>query len=141
MAEGAQPFKVVIGRHNVTNTSEGEEFSNLWGIPHPDYNMYKGDDNDFALIILPNRTTNENTTLVHLNTDDAIPVNGQMLTYLGWGVTSQNSTDPPDSDVPLEIETEVISNSKCSNIQGLYLGKNESYQGYITDNVSSVNHF
>lgn len=133
MTEGVQPYTVVIGRHNVTHTDEGEEFTNAWGIPHPDYNLYKGDDNDFGLIFLPNRTQQD--TIVRLNKDDDVPIDGQMLTYFGWGVTDQNSTDPPVSDVPLEIETATISNEECSAIDGVYMGHNETYNGYITDNM------
>lgn len=134
MAEGIQPYAIVIGRHNVSHTAEGEEFTNAWGIPHPDYNLYRGDDNDFGLIVLPNRTQ-QNDTLIQLNQDDDLPVDEQLLTYFGWGVTSQNDTDPPTSDVPLEIEAAVISNEKCSMVNGLYMERNETYNGYITDNM------
>jgi trypsin len=58
-----------------------------------------------------------------------------MLTYFGWGVTDQNSTDPPVSDVPLEVEAPTISNEECSEIHGVYMGQNETYNGYITDNM------
>ena len=135
LTEGIQPFTIVVGRHNVTHSSQGEEFTNnSWGIPHPDYNLYKGDDNDFGLIILPNRTT-QNISLVRLNANDTTPIDGEMLTYFGWGVTSPNSTDPPVSDVPLVAEAAVIPNSQCSEIHGVYMGTNETYNGYITENM------
>ncbi|KAL3796383.1 hypothetical protein HJC23_004180 [Cyclotella cryptica] len=133
MTEGVQSFSVVVGRQNVTNTSAGEVFTNVWGIPHPDYNLYEGDDNDFGLIILPNRTTD--VPLIRLNPFDAIPTDGQMLTYMGWGVTSINSTDPPDSDVLLEVDAAVIPNWSCILTQGIYLGINQSYAGQITENM------
>lgn len=84
--------------------------------------------------MIPNRTQ-QNVTLVELNKDDDVPTDGRTLTYFGWGVTSQNSTNPPVSDVPLEIEAAVISNEECSNIHGIYMGMNQSYNGYITENM------
>ncbi|KAL7522734.1 hypothetical protein ACHAWX_007415 [Stephanocyclus meneghinianus] len=131
--EGVQTFSVVVGRQNVTNTSSGEEFTNVWGIPHPEYNLYEGDDNDFGLLVLPNRTVD--VPLIRLNPFDAIPTDGELLTYMGWGVTQINSTDPPDSDVLLEVDAAVIPNWSCILTQGIYLGTNESYSGQITENM------
>ena len=134
MTEGVQNFVVEVGRYNVTDHTTGEEFANPYGIPHPEYNLYEGDDNDFGLIILPD-LTKEDIQLVRLNTFDSIPTDAQIVTYLGWGVTSVDSPDPPGSDVPLEVDAFVVSNLICSASQGVYLGLNQSYEGYITENM------
>ena len=79
--------KVVIGRHDLRDTTDGEEIIVKEQIPHPAYNA-STTDNDYMIIILESDTT-ENVDFIKIHPDY---IGGsQSVTTMGWG-----ETDPRD---------------------------------------------
>lgn len=111
--------RVNIGQHDLSD--DNESFENIkidWEIRHPDYN-YRTVDNDFMMVKLQQSSTNTPVTLDNgtVNLDAGVNV-----TVMGWGDTFFQG---PSSNVLLEAEVDIVSNSDCES----------AYPGEITDNM------
>merc|ERR1712212_1254604 len=93
-------------------------------INHPDYNSATV-DNDFALLRMADRinwAANPNIRPACLPEYTAGDYDQWMSTVTGWGTTSSGGAT---SNILLEVDVQVISNSEC----------NGAYSGGITDNM------
>ena len=86
----------------------------------PDYNpstrVY--DDNDYALIFLPQAITD--IVPVELNADRNVPANaGDEVTAIGWGNTIPKTSETSTSLKPRTVTYEYVPNDQCS----IYLQK------------------
>ena len=127
-------FTVIIGRHNITNAVIGDDVTVAEKVLYPTYDLKKSDENDIALVFLA-RPTTADVDIVHLNTNDDIPIAGSDVTYLGWGEMDSNSSTTNTSDVLREVQTTVITNEQCESAEGIVVDLNitTSYKGLITD--------
>lgn len=110
---------VYIGRHDLTDS--GEDYETLeveWETKHPDYND-NSLNNDFMMVKLKESSSYSPVKLDSGSTNvDA----GAKVTVMGWGTTSFQGSS---SDVLMEVEVDVVSNSDC----------NSDYSGGITNNM------
>jgi len=96
---------------------------------HPNYgNVIM---NDFALAKLYGSSS---VTPVRMNNRRNAPEEGDSLTVMGWGVTSEGVSSTA-SDVLRSVELSSLSNEVCEQSTGLYEGDSVSYQGYIMANM------
>ncbi|KAG7359824.1 peptidase S1 and S6 chymotrypsin/Hap family protein [Nitzschia inconspicua] len=103
--------RIVVGKHNLYDPEdEGEIFEPLMEIIHPDYDDVTTRF-DIMLIILDGWSTLASP--VRVNDDSSLPLNGQSLTVVGFGYTS-------DWELPdILQQTEVIytRNADCILLQ------------------------
>jgi trypsin len=115
--------KVVIGMHDLDNTTNTESIKVKRVIRHPQYNE-NTTDYDYALLELASDSKYEPIALNTASNLD-VPSNSApiMATVAGWGATKESSYSLPNSlqkvDVPL------VSNAEC----------NKDYNGVITDRM------
>jgi len=126
------PFDVVIGRHDL-NDNDGQVISITRQLPHPDYNE-DTTDNDFMLVFLSEPTT-QNVDLVKINNDPSVPEVGDRVTVMGWGDTDRRDHVSTTSDVLMEVNVRVVSNSVCEKSSDGY----DTYRGAITNNMLCAN--
>lgn len=114
--------KVVIGMHNLKDTTNVETLTVKRVIPHPQYNEGTT-DYDFALLELASNSVYEPITLNTAEID--VPVSGDafVATVAGWGVTKENSYSLPD--LLQKVDVPLVSQASC----------NASYVGHITDRM------
>mmetsp|Transcript_16551 Transcript_16551/g.34780 ORF Transcript_16551/g.34780 Transcript_16551/m.34780 type:complete len:396 (-) Transcript_16551:184-1371(-) len=117
--------EVVVGRHDLTVSSEGEEIgidSDASILMHPLYDATKL-KYDVGLIILSQEITAD-VDIVKLNTEDELPDSLESVTAVGWGYTSLATysswgylvDEPVLSDVLMEAEMYALSNEYCYEI-------------------------
>ena len=125
-------YSVVIGRHDL-DTNSGEEIQVSREVPHPDYDT-RTTNNDFNLVFLE-RPTSQNVELVKLNSNANTPGVGDPVTVMGWGDTDAADDIQRLSDVLMDVEVNVISNSDCDASGGWLGGWYDSYEGQITSSM------
>jgi len=129
-----ESFTVVIGRHNLTDDTVGDEVTISEKVLHPIYNMMASVDYDIALVFL-SRPTTADVDIVHINADKSVPLVGTDVTYLGWGEIDSDGSTVNASAILREVESDVITNDQCDAVKGIVDGtKNiESYRGLISE--------
>ena len=81
-------------------------------VQHPQWQQPNPNDNDLMLVKLSNPST---APVVQLNFDPSVPVEGQPVTVIGFGVTEENGSF---SQVLLEVEVETASFTECNDYFG-----------------------
>ena len=119
--------RVVLGRHALYNSVDGEVFEVRKQVSHPEYGYWAEFDNDFMLVFLEGAPTADNVITVKLNSDPLVPSVGQDVTVMGWGDTDIHILNVELSAVLMNFDTSVISNQECDAI--------ERISGLITDNM------
>lgn len=125
---------VVIGRHNLTNHNTGEDVPVSEVVLHPNYDMRTSEDYDIALVIL-SRPVTADVNIMNINANSTLPVAGSDVTYLGWGEIDSDAATLNVSDTLREVESNVITNEQCNDIEGIIDGtkSTDSYNGLISD--------
>jgi len=125
-------YRVVVGRHSRTSSSEGETLAVLAEMPHPSY-QESSTDNDFSLIFLaaPARKGD----LVRLNPRDDVPAPGSRVTVMGWGDTIASASAAQTSAALQEAEVTVVANAECARAGGYVGWSYASYAGAIAANM------
>jgi len=126
-------FTVVIGRHNLTDHTVGDEVTYAEKVIHPIYDMRTSVDYDIALVFL-SRPTTADVDVVSFNSNMSVPVARQDVTYLGWGEIDSNDMTVNGSATLREVESNVITNYQCDAVQGIVDGTDyrDSYRGLIS---------
>jgi len=109
---------VVIGRHDLSNYSEGEFILLKKANIHPHWDPSTL-HNDFALLVLE-RATEMDVELMTLQQDEDIPdgaYDPDSTIIMGWGTTEYGNS----SDVLLEANVTTITDNECKGIFGTYL--------------------
>lgn len=111
---------VVIGDHNITDTSGVEEaFKVRKRIRHPQYNRTTKEF-DAMILVLNGRSSHPT---VKLNSDSDYPAVSESTTAIGWGATAKNGTQKAEE--LQEVSLTLMSNTKCD----------EKYHLNITDAI------
>lgn len=121
---------VEIGRHDRNDfTDTYESFSIVSEINHP---LYKDDAiaYDQMIIVLDGDST---AAPVAINRNPSIPVVGQDVTVMGWGLTEEDDNDSA-SPVLKAVDLKTISNGECEDSKSGFLVF-DSYQGLIGDDM------
>ncbi|MDG0816929.1 S1 family serine peptidase [Bdellovibrio svalbardensis] len=120
--KGGSVKNVVIGLHDLKNTTNAEKIAPKRIIAHPQYNA-SATDYDFALIEL---SRDSSFTPIALNTTEiAISDSGApiMSTVAGWGTTTEGSYSLPN--LLQRVDVPLVSQAAC----------NKSYPNKITDRM------
>jgi len=126
-----ESYTVVVGQHDMNESTDGEELNVKADLPHPNYAI-TGDE-DFMLVFLDG--TFENVDLVKLNSDSSIPLVSQELTTMGWGIKSTDDDWPDVSDVLMSVQLSTMSNEACEASEGEIDGCAISFEGMISENM------
>ena len=120
-------YTIALGRHDVENGGQVRQVARE--LPHEDYDA-DTTDHDFMLIFLeePADLVDE-VGLVRLNNDPQLPLPGDEVIVMGWGVTNTNTGEL--SDVLIEVSVEVITNEEC-DASG---DDTDNYNDQITENM------
>lgn len=126
-------FTVVIGRHNHTDDTVGDDVAYAEKVLHPIFDMRASVDYDIALVFL-SRPTTADVDIVRINNNTVVPVAGTDVTYLGWGEIDKDDLTVNVSATLREVESDVITNDQCDAVSGLVDGTSyrESYRGLIS---------
>ena len=129
---------IQVGLHNILDNNPTP--ANLYGTynhliveehrAHPQYGnviMY-----DVAIAKLYGVA--DTVTPVRVNNRRNVPVDNDILTVLGWGVT-QEGVSSTSSELLRAVNVSSISNEECEQSSGLYEGQSMSFSGYILDNM------
>jgi len=116
---GANEIQVLMGEHDYWDGSETNmvrmDIAEI--VNHEDYNSNTV-DNDFALLRMANKidwAANPNIRPACLPSAGSGDYDQWMSTVTGWGTTSSGGSV---SNVLLEVDVKVISNSECNNAYG-----------------------
>merc|ERR1712192_248299 len=116
---GANEIQVLMGEHDYWDGSETNmvrmDIAEI--VNHEDYNSNTV-DNDFALLKMANKidwAANPNIRPACLPSAGSGDYDQWMSTVTGWGTTSSGGSV---SNVLLEVDVKVISNSECNNAYG-----------------------
>jgi len=116
---GANEIQVLMGEHDYWDSSETNmvrmDIAEI--VNHEDYNSNTV-DNDFALLKMANKidwAANPNIRPACLPSAGSGDYDQWMSTVTGWGTTSSGGSV---SNVLLEVDVKVISNSECNNAYG-----------------------
>ncbi len=120
---------VVLGRHDLDEYYDGDAFSILAELPHPEYDEILS-SNDFMLVFLDGHSTAEDVVTVRLNSDPSVPAAGRDVTVVGWGDTDISEVEDV-SDVLMKVVVTVVSNDECGSVEG----SGYSYEGRITKSM------
>ena len=136
----AFPIRVVIGRPDFQDDSEGEVINVRREVTHPYYTRISGKapNYDFALLYLETTPVNMNTTaqntiqFVQLNQYSKVPQSGDPLTVMGHGYTDTEMGVP--SQKLKELDKYAISNRECKKTSGTNTGW-DAYSELVTDQM------
>jgi trypsin len=123
VADG-DPFKVVVGLHDLKNTAQSETFQTQKVIVHPNYDANTG-DYDYALVKLNGSSA---YPPVDLNNEEiAIPTspNQIMATVAGWGELSETNGPGTSPNILQKVDVPLVDAATC----------NASYSGQISDRM------
>merc|ERR1712223_1872997 len=117
--DGTNPaeIQVLLGEHDYWDSDEPVRMDISEIIMHPDYNSNTVDQ-DFALLRMANKidwASNPNIRPACLPEYTAGDYDQWMSTVTGWGTTSSGGST---SNVLLEVDVKVISNSECNGAYG-----------------------
>ncbi len=101
----ASDIDVYLGVHDL-EADTGDRFSIKSMVVHPDYSYYK-DDHDFALLELAGSAMGYSPIRLYKGNGDLA---GETGTVLGWG----DLGDGNYSDVLMEVQVDIVSNSECN---------------------------
>lgn len=99
---------VSAGTHFRRGTNDGQQRSVQRTVRHPSYD-FRGEDYDFALLFLSSSSNTDTVRLASNNQGDESV--GRTATVTGWGSTSEGGST---SDVLLEVDVDIVSNSQCN---------------------------
>eukprot|EP00594_Rhizosolenia_setigera_P010537 CAMPEP_0178977642 /NCGR_PEP_ID=MMETSP0789-20121207/24628_1 /TAXON_ID=3005 /ORGANISM="Rhizosolenia setigera, Strain CCMP 1694" /LENGTH=261 /DNA_ID=CAMNT_0020667115 /DNA_START=184 /DNA_END=969 /DNA_ORIENTATION=+ len=103
--------RILIGRHDLSNHSESfEEIEIDYEVIHPGYDC-RTNENDVMIIKLA-KNSSYTPIAYNIETDENIFV-GELATALGWGEINDQGDD---TDLLLETEVEIKSNSECEDM-------------------------
>ena len=106
--------KVVIGRHDLRDTTDGEEIIVKEQIPHPAYNA-STTDNDYMIIILESDTT-ENVDFIKIHPDY---IGGsQSVTTMGWGETDPRDQVKYPAPILMHTDVDTLTHEECKASAG-----------------------
>jgi len=112
---------VEIGRYDVSDSTETyERIEVAFGMNHPNYDG-RTMENDLMLLRLKEPSSYDTVTLDDGSASLSV---GTDVTVMGWGATSEGGSG---SDVLLEVEVDVISETDCND--------GNSYDGDVIDAV------
>lgn len=120
-----QGENIVVGAYRSGSTANNAlRVSVSDEVQHPNYDNFS-DANDFRLLRLSQDVTVAGSSVIlSINGQSSSPSNGQDLTVLGLGVTSE---DGNEADILRDVEVQAIATSTCN--QGSWYG------GDIEDNM------
>ena len=133
--------KVVIGRHDLRNTTDGDEVNVQTQIPHPDYDQTTT-NNDYMILILE-RDTTEDVNFINIHPGY---VSGDIsVTTMGYGDTDPDDIVSYPAPILMHTEVKTVSNDECKQSSG-HVGGDQvfgwniggfdaSYSKMITDNM------
>jgi len=108
---------VHIGRHDLSDSSENfESIEVVREIQKKDYNGWTS-ENDLMMVELRTESSYAPISIFEGSTSG-----GEDVTVMGWGTTFSGG---PSSDVLMEVEVDIVSNSEC----------NRNYGGGITNDM------
>jgi secreted trypsin-like serine protease len=122
---------IQVGKYDIINQQAGT-FDHLIvekHMAHPGFSNVIM--NDFALAKLYGTSS---VQPIRINNRRNLPVVGEILSVMGWGVTVEGDSDTA-SEVLRSINVSALSNDACNNSSGIYEGKSVSLAGYIVDNM------
>lgn len=126
---------MVLGRHDLRKSSDGEVMTVKKAIKNPRYST-KNDNNDSMLIFLDRPSNMKHTELVRLGQD--FVGEGQLVTVRGWGDTNPSDKRDDFPDKLMEVEVETLSNEDCEASKGRDF--DFDYDGWITGNMICAEH-
>ena len=116
--------KVVIGRHDLRDTTDGEEIIVKEQIPHPAYNA-STTDNDYMIMILESDTT-EDVNFIKIHPDY---IGGsQSVTTMGWGETDPRDQVKYPAPILMHTDVDTLTHEECKASAGS-VGGTESQVG------------
>jgi trypsin len=124
-------YNVIIGRHDLGDSSQGESIPMKAEIKHPKYDD-RTTSNDFNVVILERSTKLTTVEFVTLNSKDNVPTVGHEVYVMGWGDTVAADDISRLSDVLKDVSVNVISNTECEQSEGTVGGWYDTYDGSIT---------
>ena len=102
--------KIVIGRHNLRVTTEGEDIPVKRAIRHEDYNRPTQLNNDIALLELERPSTFPVAKLVDESQAAVASESGRVTTPVGWGSIREGGSLSPTLQ---KVDVPIITNDAC----------------------------
>ena len=124
--------KAVIGRHDLRDTTDGEEIIVKEQIPHPEYNA-STTDNDYMLMILE-RDATEVTDFVKIHPDYI--GGGQSVNTMGWGETDPRDQVKYPAPILMHTDVDTLTHEECIASAGS-VGGTESH-GWNVDGFDAT---
>ena len=106
--------KVVIGRHDLRDTTDGEEIIVKEQIPHPAYNA-STTDNDYMIMILESDTT-EDVDFIKIHPDYI--AGEQSVTTMGWGETDPRDQVKYPAPILMHTDVDTLTHEECKASTG-----------------------
>jgi secreted trypsin-like serine protease len=127
---GYASFQAVIGRHDLTNKSIGDQVDVARIVVHPEWDNVSF-ENDFALLVLARTATASDAQLAKLNNNEGYPASGTTAHVMGWGDLEEDTDKYKSSNVLMMVDTQVLTNQECREADGKLDGFNGSYEDFI----------
>jgi trypsin len=102
--------KVVIGRHNLRDTTQGEEIAVKRAIRHEEYNRPTQLNNDIALLELETASTYPPAKLISESFSSLDAEAGRITTPVGWGSIREGGSLSPTLQ---KVDVPIITNDVC----------------------------
>jgi len=87
---------------------------------HPQYNNTRYENNDFIILELDQPVPNARSSIIELNDDRLEPTRDEILTVIGWGLTSEGGTA---SEKLLKVGLPAKSHRDCRRVYGPLLNE------------------
>ena len=114
-------WDVIVGEHDVTDSSDGTRHTVCRWVNHPDYNRPSAINNDFAIVTLTQAVTigtRANYACLPTSTMGGSFLDDKTVTVSGWGDLVGGGTGPTRL---YEVDLPGMSNSACSQLSELSL--------------------
>ena len=108
-------FDVIVGEHDITNSSDGTRHQQCRGMNHPNYGDLSQNSNDFAIVHLRQSVqigTRAAPACLPTASLGGDFLDGETMTVSGWGRNSSGGSSP---QVLHSVDVPGITNSECSN--------------------------
>ena len=116
-----------IGRYDQLTTTQYDRIQVETELPHPNY--VDGISIRYDQLLMKLSSASTIGTIVQLNFDPNVPVDGQEVTVMGWGLTDpdESSTSP----ILLEAQLQIVSNEECAASMDPY----SNYEELVYDDM------
>jgi len=131
-------YDVVVGRHDLRE-QDGQVLRMVREVPHPQYND-RTTDNDFMLVYLES-PADASYDIITPNSSSNGPSVGSSVSVMGWGDTDIRGDVSELSDILMEVDVKVISNSDCDKSSGYIDGDYKTYRHGIKSNMLCAQDF